>query len=95
MRYFYRLLIVTPIFTFYSISSLAQSSSCDSNLRLLNNDLLSMLNKIPAIPPIAEIYKPVRDLYYQALEAKERGNYSECISKTELALQYSKKYSNR
>jgi hypothetical protein len=54
-----------------------------------------MLNKIPAIPPIAEIYKPVRDLYYQALEAKERGNYSECISKTELALQYSKKYSNR
>jgi hypothetical protein len=54
-----------------------------------------MLNKIPAMPPIAQIYRPIRDLYEQAKLAQSRGNYSECVSKTELALKYSKPYSNR
>ena len=76
-------------------SALAQSQTCDANLLSLNRDLISMLNKIPAMPPIAQIYRPIRDLYEQAKLAQSRGNYSECVSKTELALKYSKPYSNR
>jgi hypothetical protein len=54
-----------------------------------------MLNKILAMPPVAQIYRPVKDLYEEAKSAKDKGNYSECVSKTELALKYSKPYGNR
>jgi hypothetical protein len=47
------------------------------------------------MPPVAQIYRPVRDLYEEAKSAKNRGDYSECVSKTELALKYSKPYGNR
>lgn len=95
MNKFFYLLIFTLVFTFNSSITFAQSSTCDNNLQLLNSDLKSMLNKIPAIPPVAQIYRPVRDLYDQAKKARDSGKYSECISKTELALKYSKQYGNR
>lgn len=90
--------IISKLFLFFffiSTYSFAQSTTCDSNLRLLNSDLISMLNKIPAMPPVAQIYRPVKDLYEEAKSAKDKGNYSECVSKTELALKYSKPYGNR
>ncbi len=86
------------LFVFFwliATSSFAQQSTCDANLRLLNGDLISMLNKIPAMPPVAQIYRPVRDLYEEAKSARDRGNYAECVNKSELALKYSKPYSNR
>jgi hypothetical protein len=87
--------LVYSFFTLSSNYSFAQLANCDNNLRLLNADLISMLNKISAMPPVAQIYRPVRDLYEEAKSAKNRGNYSECVSKTELALKYSKPYGNR
>jgi hypothetical protein len=54
-----------------------------------------MLNKIPAMPPITQIYSPVKKLYDEAKTAKDSGKYSECVNKTELALKYSKPYGNR
>lgn len=73
----------------------AQNSQCQDNLELLRQDLISMLNKIPAMPPISQIYRPVRDLYDQAKDAASSGDYQTCVSKTELALKYSKPYGNR
>jgi len=73
----------------------SQSVQCKDNLELLRQDLISMLNKIPAMPPIAQIYRPVRDLYDQAKDAANSGDYLTCVSKTELALKYSKPYGNR
>ena len=75
--------------------SFSQSVQCQDNLELLRQDLISMLNKMPAMPPIAQIYRPVRDLYDQAKDAANTGDYQTCVSKTELALKYSKPYGNR
>ena len=88
-------LFIFSILSFTANYIFAQPSTCDINLRLLNSDLISMLNKIPAMPPVAQIYRPVKDLYEEAKSAKDKGNYSECVSKTELALKYSKPYGNR
>jgi hypothetical protein len=95
MRNRFPKLLICSFFTLASNYSYAQLPTCDNNLRLLNSDLVSMLNKISAMPPVAQIYRPVRDLYEAAKSAKNRGDYSECVSKTELALKYSKPYGNR
>jgi hypothetical protein len=95
MIQFYRKLALFLLLGISVNSAFSQSAACDTNLRLLNSDLISMLNKIPAMPPVAQIYRPVRDLYEEAKVAKDRGNYSECVNKTELALKYSKPYGNR
>lgn len=92
---FYREIALFSLLALSGNSAFSQTAACDTNLRLLNSDLISMLNKIPAMPPVAQIYRPVRDLYEEAKVAKERGNYSECVNKTELALKYSKPYGNR
>ena len=76
-------------------SSQAQAGPCQDNLGLLRQDLISMLNKIPAMPPVAQIYSPVKDLYNQAKNAADRGDYQTCVTKTEMALKYSKSYGNR
>ena len=76
-------------------ASFSQTTQCQNNLELLRQDLISMLNKMPAMPPIAQIYRPVRDLYDQAKDAANNGDYQTCVSKTELALKYSKPYGNR
>jgi hypothetical protein len=88
-------LFIFSILTFTANYIFAQPSTCDINLRLLNSDLISMLNKIPAMPPITQIYSPVKKLYDEAKTAKDSGKYSECVNKTDLALKYSKPYGNR
>ena len=72
--------------------AIAQEEACRANLNMLGQDLISMLRKIPAMPPIAQIYKPVRRLYEEAKYARSRGDFESCITKTNLALKYSKPY---
>ncbi|ESS14810.1 hypothetical protein MOLA814_00374 [Betaproteobacteria bacterium MOLA814] len=74
---------------------IAQDDACRSNLNLLGQDLISMLRKIPLMPPIAQVYKPVRRLYEEAKYARSRGDFKGCIEKTNLALKYSKPYGRR
>ncbi len=50
--------------------AIAQDEACRANLNLLGQDLISMLRKIPAMPPIAQIYTPVRRLYEEAKYAR-------------------------
>jgi len=87
--------LLTILIIIATESSQAQTGPCQENLGLLRQDLISMLNKIPAMPPIAQIYSSVKDLYEQAKNAADRGDYQSCISKTELALKYSRPYGNR
>jgi len=87
--------IISLLLIGFAECAIAQNSQCQDNLELLRQDLISMLNKMPAMPPIAQIYRPVRDLYDQAKDAASSGDYQTCVSKTELALKYSKPYGNR
>ena len=75
--------------------AIAQEEACRANLNLLGQDLISMLRKIPAMPPITQIYTPVRRLYEEAKYARSRGDFESCIKKTNLALKYSKPYGRR
>lgn len=75
--------------------AIAQDEACRANLNLLGQDLISMLRKIPAMPPIAQIYTPVRRLYEEAKYARGRGDFKGCIEKTNLALKYSEPYGRR
>ena len=75
--------------------AIAQDEACRANLNLLGQDLISMLRKMPAMPPIAQIYTPVRRLYEEAKYARSRGDFESCIKKTNLALKYSKPYGRR
>jgi hypothetical protein len=93
-NFFIMLFYFLAIFSNCSFAN-AQSGRCNDNLELLRQDLISMLKKIPAMPPIAQIYSPVRDLYDQAKDAANRGDYQSCVSKTDLALKHSKPYGNR
>ena len=76
-------------------TSIAQEGTCRLNLNLLGEDLISMLRKMPVMPPIAQIYTPVRKLYEEAKYARSRGDFHTCIQKTNLALKYSKPYGRR
>lgn len=82
-------------FLLISLSANAQSTRCNANLELLRQDLLSMLKKIPAMPPVVQIYKPVKKLYDEAKVARSRGYHRQCVEKTTLALKYSTPYGRR
>lgn len=75
-----------------SHNSIAQSSICNEKISQLNSDLQSILRKTPAMPPLTQIYVPLRDLYEQAKTARDVGNYSDCVKKAELALEHSRAY---
>lgn len=65
---------------------------CSMNIIQLGRDLQVMLDKIPIMPPIGEVYRPLKGLYDEALRAQRNGNYEQCITKTELALRHSRAY---
>lgn len=68
------------------------SSMCNEKISQLNSDLQSILRKTPAMPPLTQIYIPLRDLYEQAKMARDVGNYSECVNMAESALNHSRAY---
>lgn len=70
----------------------ASKEQCSSNIVQLGRDLQVMLDKIPIMPPIGEVYRPLRRVFDEALRAQRNGNYQQCITKTELALRHSRAY---
>lgn len=91
MLKFRTLLCLMPLM-FFSHNSIAQASMCNEKISQLNSDLQSILRKTPAMPPLTQIYVPLRDLYEQAKTARDVGNYSDCVKKAELALEHSRAY---
>lgn len=77
---------------FLSHNCIAQSSMCNDKISQLNSDLQSILRKTPAMPPLAQIYSPLRGLYEDAKAARDVGDYQKCIQKADLALQHSRSY---
>jgi hypothetical protein len=79
-------------FLLISSAHASQERQCSSNIVQLGKDLQVMLAKIPIMPPIGEVYRPLKQLFDQARAAQRQENYTECLQKTELALQHSKAY---
>jgi hypothetical protein len=83
------------IVVFVFLHLLTAQGSCQFYLDEFGKNLLSMLNKIRAMPPIDQIYTPVKRLCDEAKYAAANGECEVCLNKADLALQYSKPYGGR
>lgn len=86
-RFFYII-----FFIFFISNSYADENKCRSQIILLGSHLKIMLSKINVMPPIAEIYRPLKGAFNEAIIAQRRGDYITCINKTNIALKYSRAY---
>ena len=68
---------------------------CDNNIEFLRQDLLSMLNKIPALPPISDVYRAAKDRYEDFKDLRSRGRFSECVAESERVLRVTRPYGSR
>ena len=77
-----------------SIPASANSSAqqCRQQILQLGSHLQIMLRKINIMPPIAQIYTPLKRTFDEAIRAQSRGDYVTCINKTNIALKYSRAY---
>jgi hypothetical protein len=87
----YFIVIVSPR------AGMAQSlrADCDNGIELLRNDLLSMLNKIPALPPVVQVYIAAKERFDELNRMKNEGQYTECVSESERVLRITRPYGNR
>lgn len=65
---------------------------CSDNLNELRRAMLVMLDRIPIMPPIAQIYRPISSLKNEAEQSEKVGDFTSCVSISELALKYTKPY---
>ena len=85
------ILFILPLF--FTFNCFANSPiKCDDEIYELNGVLRVMLAKINIMPPVVQIYKPVRKLYEEAKDARDSGNYHLCTQKTGSALKYGRAY---
>ena len=80
-----------------SSPSFAQSASqqCSNNIELLRRDLVSMLNKTAAMPPVAQVYVAAKTRYDDLRSMESRGDYASCVTESERVLRITKPYGNR
>ena len=85
------------VFIMVSQAGYAQSAKndCENNIEMLRKDLLSMLNKIPAMPPVAKVYSAAKDRLNDLTNMKNDGKYSECVSESERVLRITRPYGSR
>ena len=79
-------------FVFIISNSYADENRCRSQIIKLGGHLKIMLSKINIMPPIAEIYTPLKGAFNDAIRAQRRGDYVTCVNKTNIALKYSRAY---
>ena len=93
MRRVFLLLAATSL----SSPSFAQSTSqqCSNNIELLRRDLISMLNKTAAMPPIAQAYVAAKTRFDDLKSMESRGDYASCVAESERVLRITKPYGNR
>jgi hypothetical protein len=65
------------------------------NLNQLRADLIAILRKMPAMPPLSEIYVELKGLLDKADDAQSVGDFSKCVVHSLLALKYSARYAYR
>jgi len=84
------------IFTFtVSSQTLNSYQQCNANIELLRGDLLSMLKKIPAMPPIGEMYRAARERYEALKKMRDNMEISSCLVESERVLRITKPYGRR
>ena len=67
---------------------------CESNLQALASNLQVILAKINVMPPLAEIYVPVRKLFDESVSDRRVGDYASCVQKSQLGLEYARPYAH-
>ena len=71
------------------------SQQCSNNIELLRRDLISMLNKTAAMPPVAQVYVAAKKRYDDLRSMESRGDYASCVAESERVLRITKPYGNR
>lgn len=91
---FARYPIIVFIFTIVMADiSFGQSvSQCENQIEDLRKVLISVNNKISIMPPMAQIYLSLLDIYDSAKIEQGRKNYAECIRLTNVALKNAAAY---
>lgn len=91
------LIIAFFVMAFSMKSGLSQSmqKTCENNIELLRLDILSMLNKIPAMPPVVQVYTAAKERFNDLNRMKNDGKYSDCVSESERVLRITRPYGNR
>ncbi|MDB4022518.1 hypothetical protein N9481_00180 [Pelagibacteraceae bacterium] len=81
------------IFLFNQVAySYSPSVQCKNQIIRLGSDLKIILAKINIMPPLVQIYSPLKKAFYDSIKAQKRKDYKTCISKTSIALKYSRGY---
>ena len=85
------------LYILFTPTAFSQSSKkqCESNIELLRLDLISMLNKTVAMPPVATVYVAAKKKYDSLQDMRNRMNYSECVDESQRVLNITKPYGNR
>ena len=84
------------IFTFSTRSQTLNSyEQCSANIELLRSDLRSMLKKIPAMPPIGEVYRAARERYDVLQKMRGAMDIDSCLVESEKILRITKPYGRR
>lgn len=73
-------------------ADLKNSTQCRENLDRLRKDLIRILRKTPAMPPLAKLYGPLRRILNEEENNYRAGYYVQCIYNTERALRISSMY---
>jgi hypothetical protein len=91
-RLIFGFLVLSSSFGIYAQS---MGQQCSNNIELLRRDLISMLNKTAAMPPIAQAYVAAKSRYDDLKAMESRGDYSSCVAESERVLRITKPYGNR
>ena len=91
-RLIFGFLVLSSSFGIYAQSMIQQ---CSNNIELLRRDLISMLNKTAAMPPIAQAYVAAKKRYDDLRSMESRGDYASCVTESERVLRITKPYGNR
>jgi len=91
-RLIFAFLVLSSSFGIYAQS---MGQQCSNNIELLRRDLISMLNKTAAMPPIAQAYVAAKTRYDDLKSMESRGDYASCVAESERVLRITKPYGNR
>jgi len=94
-KFFCRLCCLFIFFMTTTAYSQNSKQQCDTNIELLRRDLISMLNKTAAMPPIAQVYTAAKKRYDELQAMRNRGDFSSCVIESERVLNITRPYGNR
>ena len=77
-----------------SSNSSNESEQCSASIQELTQILLSINNKIMAMPPLSTIYVSTSEIWRNAKAARDAGNFAECNRLTGVAIRTSRSYAN-